>query len=254
MSTEPTDTLQPRDSQGAASRSAARGRGAGRGGRLRLEAPPARRLALPTSCPEDPAPSNSMIGLSAGDSVEAETKMDDDQAAPAAGSQQLTSVGSQLTAAPPASSGNAGTRSVGPTTLAARTLAPRAAEQSVAMSAPLGDADRNPVSLLTTPAAEQSVANPSTDWKPKPWCLGGRRDPALRWWRKRHSSCTLESLRRRHPCAKPPLEVHQRLEPHSPRPSSASTQTLKWRDGSPEVLEWCHPRIRTIRNNACRIG
>ncbi|KAG7383568.1 hypothetical protein PHYPSEUDO_003547 [Phytophthora pseudosyringae] len=72
-----------------------------------------------------------MIDPSTGDSVETETEMDDDQAAPATGSQKLTSVGSQLTAVLPASSGNAGTRST------------------------------NPVNLLTTPAAEQSVANPS---------------------------------------------------------------------------------------------
>ncbi|KAG7384960.1 hypothetical protein PHYPSEUDO_002042 [Phytophthora pseudosyringae] len=176
MSTEPTDTLQPRDSRAPASRSAARGRGAGRGGHARLEAPPTRRLALPASCPEVLAPSNSMIDPSADDSVEAETKMDDDQATPAAGSQELTSAGSQLTAAPRASSGNAGTRSVGaPTTLAARTLAARSAEQSVAMSAPPGDADRNLVNLLTTPAAEQSVANPSPGLETQ--ALVSRRSP-----------------------------------------------------------------------------
>ncbi|KAG7380093.1 hypothetical protein PHYPSEUDO_007799 [Phytophthora pseudosyringae] len=78
-----------------------------------------------------------MIDPSAGDSVEAETKTDDNQATPAAGSQGLTSVGSQLTAAPPASFGNAGTRSVAtPTNLAARPHPARAAEKSAAMSAP----------------------------------------------------------------------------------------------------------------------
>ncbi|KAG7383066.1 hypothetical protein PHYPSEUDO_004050 [Phytophthora pseudosyringae] len=51
----------------------------------RLEAPSTRRLALPASCPKDPAPSNSMIDPSAGVPVEAETKMDDDQMVPAAG-------------------------------------------------------------------------------------------------------------------------------------------------------------------------
>ncbi|KAG7375604.1 hypothetical protein PHYPSEUDO_000502, partial [Phytophthora pseudosyringae] len=115
--------------------------------------------ALPASCPEDPAPSNSMTDPSAGDSIEAETKMDDDQAAPAAGSQELTYVGSQLTAAPPASSGNAGTRSVGP---------PHHLGSK-------GSCCPNPVSLLTTPPAEQSVANPSPELETQ--ALVSRRSP-----------------------------------------------------------------------------
>ncbi|KAG7387679.1 Leucine carboxyl methyltransferase 1 [Phytophthora pseudosyringae] len=120
-------------------------------------------------------------------------------------SQELTSVGPQLTAAPPASSGNAGTRSVGaPTTLAARTLAARAAEQSVAMSALPGDADQNPVSLLTTPAAGRSVANPSPRLDTQ--ALVSRRLPRPDAPAMEETTFELQ-LRRRHPCARPPLAV-----------------------------------------------
>ncbi|KAG7376258.1 hypothetical protein PHYPSEUDO_013914 [Phytophthora pseudosyringae] len=141
-----------------------------------------------------------------------------------------------------------------PTTLAARILATRAAEQSVAMSASPWDADKNPVSLLTTPAVERSAANPSPglDTQARVSRRLPRPDaPAMEETTfELHPGIAAPSASRREASAGGTLA-------HSPRPSSESTQTVKWHDGSPEALEWCHPQIRTIRNDAtglCGIG
>ncbi|OWZ01135.1 hypothetical protein PHMEG_00027541 [Phytophthora megakarya] len=174
MSQEPTDTPQPRGLRGPASRGTARGR-AGLGGRPRLEAPTSRHLALPGTDTNIPAPPSSTTIPNSGDADDlpaplslttipgsgrandSGTRLDEALPAPnAVGSRELATVDSPRPAAPPAPSGDAGTRPSGtPDTLAVGT---NTAEQSAALSASLGDADTNLVSALTTRSAERSVA------------------------------------------------------------------------------------------------
>ncbi|OWZ01890.1 hypothetical protein PHMEG_00026649, partial [Phytophthora megakarya] len=77
----------------------------------------------------------------------------------AVGSRELATVNSPRPAAPPASSGDAGTRPSGtPDALVVGPNTARAVEQPVALPAAFGNADTNPVSVLTARNAGQPVA------------------------------------------------------------------------------------------------
>ncbi|OWZ09059.1 hypothetical protein PHMEG_00018298 [Phytophthora megakarya] len=131
MSQEPTDTPQPRGSRGPASRGTARGR-AGLGGRPRLEAPTSRHLALTGTDTAIPAPPSSTTIPNSGDADDlpaplslttipgsgraddSGTRLEEDLlAANAVGTRELVTVSSLQPAAPPAPSGDGGTRPSG---------------------------------------------------------------------------------------------------------------------------------------------